>query len=125
MDGATMAGGPSLWQVGGALVAVFALLIVVLKFLQRWQRSDGAGADARVLSVRRLGPRRELQVLRVGDEVHTLYRHEAAMVLLKTESLAGHQAAVATGTTPATPPLHRRLRALVGAAGGAAVTTEP
>ena len=120
-----MTGGPSFWQVGSALVAVLALLVVVLKFLQRWQRTDGTGADVRVLSVRRLGPRRELQVLRVGDEVHTLYRHEAAMVLLKTESLAGHQTAAATVATPALPPLHRRLRALVGAAGGSTATTEP
>ena len=120
-----MTGGPSFWQVGSALLAVLALLVVVLKFLQRWQRTDGAGADVRLLSVRRLGPRRELQTLRVGNEVHTLYRHEAAMVLLKTESLAGERAAADPDAVPASPPLHRRLRALVGAAGGSTTNTEP
>ncbi len=35
-----------------------------------------------------MGPRREIQVLRLGSDVHYIYRHETAMVLLKQEALA-------------------------------------
>lgn len=124
MEAGTLGSGPSYWQVGAALVAVLGLLIVVLKFLQRWQRTDGAGGDVRLVSVRRLGPRRELQILQVGDEVHTLYRQESAMVVLKTESRIQHEAAALTAAPPP-PPLQQRLRALVAAAGGRATSIRP
>lgn len=117
MDGGALAQGPSYWQVGAALAAVLGLLVVVLRFLQRWQGAGGQGSDVKLLSVRRLGPRREVQVLRVGDRVHTIYRHDAAMVLLASEGQA--EQAAAQPDPPAAPaPLGRRLRALVAAAGG-------
>jgi hypothetical protein len=108
--------GPALWQAAAALAAVLALLILVLRLLQRWQPGQQGDAAVRLLANRRLGPRRELQVLRVGDEVHTLYRQEGAMVRLKTESWANwsraHAAAPQDGLAP-------RLRALAARAGGA------
>ena len=124
MDVGTMAQGPSYWQVGAALVAVLGLLVVALKFLQRWQGDRAQGGDVRLLSVRRLGPRRELQVLRVGEQVHTIYRHDSAMVLLDTESHADHVATQPAPTAHAAP-LRRRLMALAAAAGGATRRAEP
>jgi len=79
--------GVSWWQTMGGLIAVFGLLMVSLKFLGKMNRRSGESA-ANVLTVWQLGPKREIQVLRLGDEVHYIYRHESAMVLLKQEPLA-------------------------------------
>jgi flagellar biogenesis protein FliO len=142
MDPATLAAGPSYWQVGAALAAVLGLLVVVLKLLQRWQGAAGAGEAVRLLSVRRLGPRRELQVLQVGAKVHTIYRHDSAMVLLDSAPAAAPAVATVSGAepapvaepalaaapAPATEPastLAGRLRALVAAAGGGSKPAGP
>ena len=80
------------WQVVGRLAAVFGLLIVFLKFLARMPQAGGATGGAGLLAVWAVGPRREVQVLRLQDEVHYLYRHDGAMVLLRSEPLAAWQA---------------------------------
>ncbi|MCB1183743.1 hypothetical protein KDM41_09925 [bacterium] len=84
-------GGISWWQTLGGLLAVFGLLVVVLKLLGRLNRRHGA-AEAQMLTVWPLGPKREIQVLRLGDEVHYIYRHENAMVRLKDDSFAAWEA---------------------------------
>lgn len=81
------AGAPPWWQTVGGLLAVFGLLFLVLRLLARFQRRGAAG-QAGLLAVWPLGPRREIQVLRLGDAVHYVYRHDGAMVLLRQESLA-------------------------------------
>ena len=87
--GEPFAAGPGIswWQTIGGLVVVFGLLIVSLKLLGRWSRRSG-GAETALLNVWHLGPRREIQVLRLMDEVHYVYRHDGAMVTLRTEPLA-------------------------------------
>lgn len=82
--------GISWWQTVGGLAAVFALLIVFLKVLARFQRGTRQN-QASLLAVWNLGPRREIQVLRLGEEIHYIYRHDGAMVLLKQDSLAAWQ----------------------------------
>ena len=85
-DSTLSATGASWWQTVGGMLLVFGLLIVCLKYLGRFnKRRQGAEADLK--AVWNLGPKREIQVLRLGDEVHYIYRHEAAMVLLKNEPL--------------------------------------
>lgn len=79
--------GVSWWQTIGGLLVVFGLLMVSLKFLGRLNKKRGDGS-ANMLTVWPLGPKREIQVLRLGDDVHYIYRHESAMVLLKQEPLA-------------------------------------
>ncbi|MEN8005400.1 MAG: hypothetical protein ABFS42_00155 [Candidatus Krumholzibacteriota bacterium] len=79
-------GGMSWWQTLGGLVAVFGLLLVSLKLLGKWNRRTG-GAESSLLTVWHLGPKREIQVLRLGDQVHYVYRHDGAMVTLRTEPL--------------------------------------
>ena len=74
----------SWWQSLGGLVAVLALLVVFLKLLGRVNRRM-SGEEAGLEKVWPLGPRREIQVLRLGDEVHYIYRHDGAMVLLKRQ----------------------------------------
>ena len=75
---------PSWWKLLGALLLVFALLIGFLKLLGRLQRGSG-GAEAALLKVHALGPRRGVEVLRCGETVYTLYRHDQSMVLLSEE----------------------------------------
>lgn len=79
--------GMSWWQTIGGLVVVFGLLLLSLKLLGRFNRRSGA-AQAGMLAVWHLGPKREIQVLRLGDQAHYVYRHDGAMVTLKTEDLA-------------------------------------
>lgn len=79
--------GMSWWQTIGGLVFVFGLLIVSLKLLGKFNRRTGA-AETSLLTVWHLGPKREIQVLRLGDEVHYVYRHDGAMVTLRSEALA-------------------------------------
>lgn len=124
---ASLAGGtmPSFWQVGAALLTVLALLVLALKGLGRLQRNqDGAGA--RLLQVRRLGPRRELEVLKVDGEVFTIYRRDSGLAVLKQESHEGYRArqAAAPAGKPGTS-LGRRLLALAAAAGGATASRPP
>ncbi len=82
----------SWWQVTGALVVVFALLIVALKFLGRLSRRVGGG-KAGLLAVWPVAPRREIQVVRLHDEVHYLYKADTGLVLLRSEPLASWEAA--------------------------------
>ncbi|MBU2503292.1 hypothetical protein KJ682_18330 [bacterium] len=84
-------GGGSWLQTIGGLLVVFALLILSLKFLGRFNRLRGR-TEAEVLNVWNLGPRREIQVLRLQDEVHFIYRHDGAMVPLKQITLAEYRA---------------------------------
>ncbi len=79
--------GFNIWQSVGGLILVFGLLVVSLKLLGRFNRNRNNGQTS-ILKVWHLGPKREIQVLRLGDEVHYIYRHEGAMVLLKQESLS-------------------------------------
>lgn len=88
---ALASGGSSWWQTLGGFVAVFGLLMLSLKLLSKWNRRQGS-AEASLLTVWALGPKREIQVLRLGDEVHFIYRHESAMVLLKQSPLAEFEA---------------------------------
>ena len=79
--------GISWWQTIGGLAAVFGLLILSLKLLGKWSKRTG-GAETSLLKVWHLGPKREIQVLRLQDQVHYIYRHDGAMVTLRTETLA-------------------------------------
>jgi flagellar biogenesis protein FliO len=117
MDPAAI-GGPSYWQVGAALAAVLGLVVVALKALQRLQGGGDQDAEVRLLSVRRLGPRRELQRLRVGDRVHTIYRHDGAMVVLRDDPWTPATVAETTPAPDAAAALGTRLRTLVASAGG-------
>lgn len=76
---------PSWWKLGGAFLLVFALLVLFLKFVGRLQKG-GHAADASLLRVQSLGPRRSLEYLRCGDSVYTLYRSEQSMALLAQEA---------------------------------------
>ncbi len=93
----------SWWQTIGALAAVFGLLLVFLRLLGRITRRTGHERVS-LLTVWHLGPKREVQVVRLGQEAHYIYRHEGAMVLLKQEPLGAYeksqQAAVADQETP-------------------------
>ena len=80
------------WQTVGGLLAVFGLLLLSLRLLARFNRAPRSGRAA-VLAVWPLGPKREIQVLRLGDEVHYLYRHDGAMVELQRTSWAAYQTA--------------------------------
>ncbi len=78
--------GMSWWQTLGGLAVVFGLLLVSLKLLGRWNRRTGA-AETSMLTVWHLGPKKEIQVLRLEDQVHYIYRHDGAMVVLQTKRL--------------------------------------
>jgi len=107
--------GFNVWQSLGGLALVFGLLILCLKLLGRFNRRRNPGQTS-LLTVWHLGPRREVQVLRLGDEVHYIYRHEGAMVLLKQEPLqqweSSHTAAVAEETPVRLGGLLQSLQAL-------------
>lgn len=75
----------SIWQALGGMAVVFGLLLLFLKLLGKLNRKGGT-ADTAVVAVWPLGPKREIQVLRLGDMVHYIYRHEGSMVVLKEES---------------------------------------
>ena len=95
--------GISLWQTAGGLLAVFGLLVVSLKFLGKWQRRSGQG-QALLLAVWNLGPRREIQVLRLEDEAHYIYRHDGAMVLLKKTPYSAWESSQTVSESPETNP---------------------
>ena len=104
LEGATGSLG-SWWRTIGGLAVVFGLLFLCLKLLARYGRR-GAAAQARLLAVWHLGPRREIQVLRLGDEVSYVYRHESAMVMLRQEpwpEYVRQHGAAAAGPTGGAP----------------------
>lgn len=106
-------GGGTWWRTMGGLAIVFGLLFLCLKLLARYGKRAGS-AQARVLTVWHLGPRREIQVLRLGDDVSYVYRHENAMVMLKQESWDAYRrehGEAATGALPgaAVPPALARI----------------
>jgi flagellar biogenesis protein FliO len=75
------AGGVAWLKLVGGLVVVFTLLLLFLKLLGRFQ-GGRPGAAAALVAVHAVGPRRAVELLRCGDEVFTLYRHEQTVVLL-------------------------------------------
>ncbi len=83
----TFSRGGSWWQTLGGLAVVFGLLILFLKILKKINGGQGSG-DTSILAVWHLGPKREIQILRLGDMAHYIYRHDGSMVVLKEESLA-------------------------------------
>ncbi len=110
-------GGFSWWQAAGALLVVFALLLLVLRLLARWQAGGGLPA-LRLLKVVPLGRGRELQILRLRDRVHYVYRQDNGLVLLETESYAAYRSSAPLRETEAAGPLavlRERIAALVHA----------
>ena len=91
--------GISMWQTAGGLIVVFGLLVVSMKLLGRFQRRSDQGQSS-VLAVWNMGPRREIQVLRLGDEVHYIYRHDGAMVILKKTSIGEWNAESSRASSP-------------------------
>lgn len=77
----TAADGLAWFKLVGGLVAVFTLLLLFLKLVGRLQGAR-PGATAAIVAVHAVGPRRAVELLRCGDEVFTLYRHDQSVVLL-------------------------------------------
>ncbi len=77
----TAAGALAWLKPVGGLVVVFTLLLLFLKLLGRFQ-GGRSGAAAAMIAVHAVGPRRAVELLRCGDEVFTLYRHDQSVVLL-------------------------------------------
>jgi hypothetical protein len=90
----------SWWRAAGGTLAVFALLVICLQLLRRLGRAARHG-EAALLAVWPLGPHREIQVLRLRDRVHYLYRHEGALVALAEEPLEAYRAASAAARSAA------------------------
>jgi flagellar biogenesis protein FliO len=88
LDTSQFQGGMSWWQTMGGLLAVFGLLFLTLKFLGKVNSGRTGSNQAAILTVWNLGPKREIQVLKLGEEVHYIYRHDGAMVPLKMQDLA-------------------------------------
>lgn len=95
--------GGSWWQAVGGLTVVFGLLILFLKLMGKINKR-GNQVDTSLVAVWHLGPKREIQVLRLGDMVHYIYRHDGSMVVLKEESHAEFLAVHGKQTNPAQPP---------------------
>ncbi|NCQ34781.1 hypothetical protein GW813_06835 [bacterium] len=83
-------GGVSWWQTIGGLLVVFSLLLLSLRLLGRFNKRRAVG-DAALLKVWQLGPKREIQVLRLFDTVHYIYCHDGGMVQLQQQSLAAFE----------------------------------
>lgn len=94
--------GASWWQTLGGLVAVFGLLMLFLRLLKRMSRGQGGG-DTSLLAVWHLGPKREIQILRLGDMAHYIYRHDGSMVVLKEEPLAEFERSHGGKESPTVP----------------------
>jgi hypothetical protein len=109
---ALQSGGPSWWQVAGALAAVLALLFLTLRLLSRWHRTT-AHDQAALLTVWPLGPRREIQIIRLYDEVHFVYRHEGGLVVLRREPWESYRTGV-EASPDRNAPFQRLLRAVTG-----------
>lgn len=119
MDG--VAGGstlPSFWQVLAALMLVLGLLLLALRMLRRFGGRPGAEESVRMIRVQRLGPKRELQILRVDDDVFTIYRQDGALAVLKREPAAIETEPAAVASPPVVAALGRRLLAMAATAGG-------
>jgi flagellar biogenesis protein FliO len=119
------AGGFSWWQALGALLVVFALLLLVLRLLARWQSGSSSQA-LRLLKVVPLGRGRELQILRLRDRVHYLYRQDGALVLLESEPYATYRSTAPLREAQAAGPLaalRERLAGLLHPELDSAVTT--
>ncbi|PID79746.1 hypothetical protein CSB20_09265 [bacterium DOLZORAL124_64_63] len=101
----------SWWQTVGGLAIVFGLLLLFLKLLKKLHGGTASG-NTGLLAVWHLGPKREIQILRLGDRVHYIYRHDGSMVILKEESLAQFERAHGNGE-PARPT-GQGLRDLLG-----------
>jgi len=118
LDAGALSGGGSWWRMIGGLAVVFGLLFLCLKLVTRYGAGRHGAPQARILTVWHLGPRREVQVLRLDDEVSYLYRHENAMVLLRQETWEDyrrrHGEAALGAAAPAAPTaaLLRRLAPL-------------
>jgi flagellar biogenesis protein FliO len=105
MSGLAGDAGVSWWQTLGGLIAVFGLLVISLRLLRRFQRRQG-GDRAGLVAAWSLGPKREIQVLRLGETVHYVYRHDGAMVVLEQEPLADWQTRAAANPAPPGPDDH-------------------
>jgi hypothetical protein len=108
-------GGFSWWQAAGGVLVVFALLGVTMRFLGRWTHGAQDGR-ASLLAVIPLGHRRDLQVLRLKDEVHYIYRQEGALLLLGKESFADYQATAPQQDSAAGKPWRRLIGRTAAAA---------
>ena len=99
------------WRAVGGTLAVFALLVLCLRLLSRWQLRAPRNQRAALLAVLPLGPRREVEVLRLGERVHYVYRREGALVTLGEGALADWQAGApaAAGAAGAAPGWLARL----------------
>ncbi len=109
--------GFSWWQAIGGTLAVFALLLICLKLLGR-VHGQGKQAEAAVITVWPLGPKREIQIIRLRDEVHYVYRHESGLVVLERESYADFRAAhpaPAAGAGGPLPSLTAKIAGFLGA----------
>lgn len=106
-------GGVSWWQTIGGLLVVFGLLLLSLRLLGRFNKRRAVG-NAALLKVWQLGPKREIQVLRLFDTVHYIYRHEGGLVQLQQQSLTAFEE---SGTAAGEPGDGDKKRVL-GAASG-------
>jgi len=105
LDSSQFQGSTSWWQTMGGLLVVFGLLFLTLKLLGKYSNSRSSAHQASILAVWNLGPKREIQVLKLGDEVHYIYRHDGAMVPLKVQSLVDWERDLAeVGETKAKEP---------------------
>jgi len=87
----SMGSGGSMWQAFAGMAVVFGLLMLFLKLLGRINKTRGS-VDSSIEAVWHLGPKREIQVLRLGDNVHYIYRYDGSMVVLTEEPLVEFQA---------------------------------
>ncbi len=90
------------WRAVGGTLVVFALLVLFLRFLARWQ-GTGPRRLAGVVAVLPLGPRREIEVVRLRDRVHYVYRREGSLVALGEEPFADWERAAADDAQLAVP----------------------
>jgi len=97
------------WRALGGTLAVFALLVLFLRLLSRWQTGAPRRGQAALLAVLPLGARREIEVLRLGARVHYVYRRDGALVLLGDDAIADWEVAVTASPEPAAPGAFARL----------------
>ncbi|MFO7653889.1 MAG: flagellar biosynthetic protein FliO [Candidatus Krumholzibacteriia bacterium] len=92
------------WRAMAGMAVVFGLLVICLRLLRRWPGARGSGA-ARVEAIWPLGPRREIHVVRLGDEIHYVYRNEQGLALLRREPWEAYRAARPVETGPTGRPV--------------------